>query len=223
MEKPQLIKDLGMMCPSETSRYKVRYGIYKCPFCSTEFKARCQNINRGQHKSCGCYFKIMVAEKYAIRSERRGKIYTLWNSMNYRCYNPKAKDYENYGGKGITVYEEWKNDFFKFKEWLIAFGIKDGAIFGRIDKSGNFEPENLTWMDHKSVLSYSKLIRKSNKSGFVGVHNINRFKTGNVWRAEIRHNGKLKYIGAYKTKEDAALAYNKYITDNNLAHGLNLV
>lgn len=70
--KPILVEDLGRMFPNENSKRKARYGIYKCGFCGTEFKANTYDINRGYIKSCGCYHKR--DEKYRayiyIKSKR---------------------------------------------------------------------------------------------------------------------------------------------------------
>ena len=58
--KPTLLEDLGMMFPTEKSKSKVRFGLYKCGFCGTNFKANTQHILRGNTKSCGCYRKKMI-------------------------------------------------------------------------------------------------------------------------------------------------------------------
>ena len=57
MPKPVLIEDLGMMFPTESSKRKYRYGLYKCGLCGNEFKARTGNIKNKHTKSCGCYTK----------------------------------------------------------------------------------------------------------------------------------------------------------------------
>jgi hypothetical protein len=53
--KPTLIRNLGVLYPNENSKWKSRYGIYKCGFCGNEFKAQVKHINNGATKSCGCY------------------------------------------------------------------------------------------------------------------------------------------------------------------------
>ena len=62
LEKITFIKDLGTMFPTENSKKKARFGIYKCGFCGTEFKARSQHIKSGHTKSCGCYQKRRTIE-----------------------------------------------------------------------------------------------------------------------------------------------------------------
>ena len=68
--------------------------------------------------------------------------------MMQRCYNPKAANYDIYGGRGITVCEEW-HDVLAFEKWAINSGYKKGLSIDRIDSNGNYEPSNCRWVTHK--------------------------------------------------------------------------
>lgn len=69
------------------------------------------------------------------------KLYRLWESIKARCYNPKRKDYNNYGGRGITICKEWFC-FDAFKNWALENGYNPGLEIDRIDNDGIYSPEN---------------------------------------------------------------------------------
>lgn len=83
-------------------------------------------------------------------SNKCGRLYPLWKSIRYRCYSKTSKDYHNYGGRGIVMCDEWKNDFVAFHDWALANGYKEEKTdkglniltIDRIDVNGNYEPDN---------------------------------------------------------------------------------
>lgn len=118
----------------------------------------------GHTKSCGCLKHKAYNIKHGLRNER---IYHIWRLMKDRCYNKNSHSYGNYGGRGITVCEEWKNDFKAFYDWAISNGYnKDLKSFDctldRIDVNGNYEPSNCRWITIKEQsVNKSNTIRVS--------------------------------------------------------------
>lgn len=100
----------------------------------------------GHKKTCGCR-----CPKPKIKSEHPGNykdgktlhpLYGTWKQMIYRCENPKSDKYKNYGGRGITVCDEW-HDFFEFVKWADNFDYNNPSLtLDRIDSNGNYEPLN---------------------------------------------------------------------------------
>jgi hypothetical protein len=97
------------------------------------------NLTRGLSTSCGC-------EK--LQAFVGTKIYTVWSSMKSRCNNPKHHAFMHYGGRGITVCDDW-NDVYSFCQWAFANGYEEGLSLDRIDNNGNYEPSNCRWATHK--------------------------------------------------------------------------
>lgn len=80
---------------------------------------------------------------------RNTRLYDIWRSMKQRCYNPKTNRYKKYGGRGITVCDEWKDNFQSFYDWAMSNGYSDDLSIDRIDPNGNYESNNCRWATAK--------------------------------------------------------------------------
>jgi len=102
-----IIKDLGMNKDVKAKRE----AIFKCD-CGKNFQAKINAVATGQKKSCGCYYRRFPSGKTHGLSGHR--LYRKWSGMITRCTNPKERHWHRYGGRGITICSEWRNDFKTF-------------------------------------------------------------------------------------------------------------
>ena len=214
LPKPILIEDLGLLYPTENSKRKYRFGLYKCGFCGSNFKANTHDIKNGRTKSCGCYQKRRASETHKTHGLRSTRLYTIWANIKDRTLNIKTREFPNYGGRGITICEEWKNDFMSFYNWAISNGYEEnkGLSIDRSDNNGNYEPSNCRWTT-RTIQSRNTRVRKDNTSGYRGV---SFRKDRNKYTTYININSKRIRLGVFSTAEEGAIAYNNYIIENNL-------
>ena len=212
LSKPILIEDLGMMFATKNSKWKIRFGIYKCGFCGTNFKANTYYIKSEHIKSCGCYKKRITGNLNKTHGLRNTRIYKIWSDIKSRTLNHKHKAYQDYGGRGIIICDEWKNDFMSFYKWAMENGHSKELSIDRIDNDGNYEPSNCRWAT-RVIQQRNQRIKRNNTSGYKGCSFDRGLKK---YRAYIRVDGKQIYLGSFKTAEDGAIAYNNYIIENNL-------
>jgi len=213
-----MLKDLGMLYPKEASNYKVRFGSYKC-YCGNEFITRTQSVKKGDTKSCGC-FKIQQTilrnANHITHNLTNHRLYNTWKTMIHRCTNPKRKDYEYYGGRGITVCERWLKVENFIEDMYPTF--QDGLTLDRKENDKEYSKDNCRWATKTMQSRNTIVLKKNNKTGYRNVFNYcNKFKS------KICVNYKIINLGVFDTAIEAAKAYNKYVIDNNLEHTINNV
>ena len=150
-------KRFGRLTVISRAENKGKHLMWNCICdCGNTKTARGETLKSGETKSCGC----LLSESTRNRMKTHGfgfenRLYRIWSNMKGRCYSKTSSVYNIYGARGITVCDEWKNDFLAFRKWALANGYDENAkrmdcTLDRINVDGNYCPENCRWVDIKT-------------------------------------------------------------------------
>ena len=143
-----------------------RQYMWKCRCdCGNEIVIRSHSLRSGNTRSCGCLQKETNIKLRQTHGMTKTRLYNIWQSMKQRCSLPSASCYKYYGGRGITVCNEWQN-FEPFCEWALANGYADNLTIDRIDVNGNYEPNNCRWL---TIQEQQNNTRRSHNITFNGI------------------------------------------------------
>ena len=149
----------------------------------------------------------------------KARLYRIWSNMRCRCSNQNVPEYKWYGGKGITICKEW-DDFSNFEKWASTNGYDTDLTIDRIDGNKNYCPENCRW-----ITQHAQAGNKPKKyTNFTGIF-YRKYKTDSCknrhYVARIENPNFFKYVGAYHTELEAAIARDLYLINNDLLQNHN--
>jgi hypothetical protein len=116
--------------------------------CGNIATIRGSRLTSGITQSCGCLANERTIARSTIHGMSHVSEYKIRMGMIARCYNPSSPNFKNYGGRGITVCDEWKNDFITFFKYVGKRPSPKHSL-DRIDNDGNYEPGNVRWATQK--------------------------------------------------------------------------
>ncbi len=163
----------------------------------------------------------MSSQNYSTNFNGTGKRHPLYSVLHHikdRCYNQNDKRYIHYGGRGIIVCDEWRNDYEVFIKWALNNGWKNGLAIDRINNDGNYEPSNCRFITLAENNRNQRLIRKNNTSGYRCVQ-----KSGRKWISRITINSKAVHLGTFISPRLAALRYDAEVCLLNDGRPMNFI
>lgn len=119
--------------------------------------------------------------------------------MRQRCSNPRNPAYGRYGGRGITLCEEWQNSFVSFQEWAETNGYSDKLSIERINNDKGYSPENCTW-ENSTIQNRNQGIRTPTTSG---VRGVTLHKPTQEWLVRIHVDYKSIHLGYFPKIKNA--------------------
>lgn len=176
--------------------------------CGVGLAVLSSNLITNHTKSCGC-----------LQKENRYKhgmcgtaLYCTWLCVLSRCNNPNNVEYENYGGRGISVCKEWLTASV-FLSWAKGKWRK-GLQIDRRNNDGDYEPSNCRFVT-PSINSINQRKKRNNTSGYTGV---SYYKSYGKYRSYITCQHVVNWLGYFDKPEQAVAARNDFIIKNNLPH-----
>nr|DAG87323.1 MAG TPA: hypothetical protein [Herelleviridae sp.] len=190
-----------------------------------------KHLKNGHTKSCGCYKNDLIsrigkktgktnikkAQKQAHENNKKHqmsgtRIYRIWSQIKQRCQNEKSSHYQYYGGKGICICDEWKNNFQAFEQWATNNGYADNLTIDRVNSNKNYEPSNCRWIPksensariHRDARYWCIDVQNGRYAEF---DNIREFCRNNP---DIANENHVRYAVSGKCKNQDGVIFGKF-------------
>ena len=176
------------------------YWMCQCD-CGNVKSVRSDSLQNGAIKSCGCLKKKQDAMNLTSNHSHKmsgTRLFGEWQGMKGRCFNKNNARFARYGGRGITVCDEWRDDFSAFARWAVENGYDDKLTLDRIDNDKSYSPENCRWADART--------QSRNRSTNVSVTIGNSTRTLTEW-CEIFHLDPHTVFARYMRNGDCGLEH----------------
>lgn len=128
-----------------------RGSFWKCMCeCGNTIIVRSDTLQCGNTSSCGCVKinqDVINLTKHFRHMETRTRLYNEWLSLRARCNDLNDS---RYGGRGITVCDEWSLLYENFRDWALSNGYREDLTIDRINNNDGYKPDNCKWADNKT-------------------------------------------------------------------------
>lgn len=124
-------------------RKSLRHFLVECD-CGTQLTVWLGNLRFGTTRSCGCLHLEVVTKHGQSWGSKQTAEYRAWENMISRCTQPSYRDFRHYGGRGISVCQEWRHSFETFFAYMSLRPTPQHSV-DRIDNDKNYEPGNVRW------------------------------------------------------------------------------
>lgn len=142
--------------------------------CGATKSIRSSDLTGGKVRSCGCKHQELKSAALKKHGAKRTRTYRIWCAMKTRCGNPNSDSYKRYGGRGITVCQEWE----LFENFLADMGeCSEGMSIDRIDNDKGYFPGNCRWA--------TKLQQANNTRANVKIKHGGRTLTRSEWERSL--------------------------------------
>ena len=141
------------------------------------------------------------------RKYGRSKEYGEWTQIKNRCLNPSNPGYKNYGGRGISICDKWKNSYALFLEDVGRAPTGMHSI-DRIDNDGNYEPGNVRWATKKEQI--------------LNRRNVNWVKMNGLTATLVHHCGNvgLSYNSVYNLAWNSRISLESALHKSRIKNGI---